>query len=501
MSRPPRRVADGGPDRQGPDRAVIDIGSNTVRLVMYGGSLRAPEPVFNEKVSAKLGRDLAETGLIPEKAAASAMTALRRFGAIVEQLGIPQVDVVATAAIRDATNGPDMLAAIRRIGLDARLLSGDEEARAAAAGVIAAFPDAAGVVADLGGGSLELVTIRDGTDHHGESLPLGTLRLAALRDKGGDAFRRAIDRAFEKSGWANDHADVLYMVGGTWRAFARYAMIVTDHPLHDPHGLRITAAQADKVAKKLMTADPARLREGDGISGTRAAALPDAAALMRAMLARLEPQELVFSSWGLREGLLYQRLGDDQKTQDPLMAGMLQFTAPRGASLAQATVIAGWTAPVVSGGSVQSERLRLAATLLAIASSRLEPNIRTRHMLDWALEKRWLGLEMSDRARIAAALLGACGKPALPAELLQVAPEDQLREAIGWGLATRLCRRLGPGPKGNVADCTLAIDGDRLVLTAGPKGADLVGDSVRGDLDRLAQWLGLTAETRLPTES
>lgn len=500
MNRAPRRVAD-STDRTGPDRAVIDIGSNTVRLVMYGGSLRAPEALFNEKVSAKLGRDLAETGLIPDKAAALALTALRRFAAIVEQLRVPQVDVVATAAIRDATNGPEMLAAIRSIGLDARLLSGDEEARAAASGVIAAFPDAAGVVADLGGGSLELVAISDGQDHHGESLPLGTLRLGALREKGAEAFNRAIARAFDKAGWANDHADVLYMVGGTWRAFARYAMIASDHPLHDPHGLRITAAQADKMAKKLLNADPARLREGDGISGTRAAALPDAAALLRAMLANLEPRELVFSSWGLREGLLYQRLSDTEKRQDPLLAGMTQFTAPRGASLAQAMMIAGWTAPVVKGATAASERLRLAATLLAIAASRVEPNIRTRHMLDWALEKRWLGLEMSDRALIAAALLGSCGKPALPADLLSVAPEAQLREAIGWGLAVRLCRRLGPGPKGKVADCTLSIEGDSIVLTAGPAGADLIGESVRGDLDRLAQWLGLVPDIRLAVAS
>ena len=480
-----------------PDRAVIDIGSNTVRLVVYSGSPRAPDTFLNEKVVAKLGREIGDTGLIPEKAAELALAGLRRFRALVADLGVTQVDVVATAAVRDAKNGGEFLKKVRKLGLDARLLSGDEEARASATGVIAAFPDAHGVVADLGGGSLELVSVENGKDHHGESLPIGTLRLSTLRRKGAASFKRVVHRALDNAGWAAEHPGPLYLVGGTWRAFAKYAMLMTSHPLNDPHGLQLPVEEADRIAKKLVRIDAATLRKMGGISGLRAGALPDAAALLRVMLAELRPSELVFSSWGLREGILYNRLHELARRQDPLLAGISHFTVPRGGSISCAAMIAGWTAPAASGNGASSERIRLAATLLSQAAARLEPNIRLRHALDWALEKRWIGLDMAGRARIAAVLVGVCDKPALPSELLALADESLLHEALGWGLAIRLCRRIGGGSRMSLASSRLTVEDKTLVLEFDSSGAELLGDPVRVDLETLAGWLGMDAEIRV----
>ncbi|MXO59786.1 Ppx/GppA family phosphatase [Altererythrobacter salegens] len=480
-----------------PDRAVVDIGSNTVRLVIYSGPPRAPNSFLNEKVVAKLGRDIGDTGLIPDKSAELALAALRRYNALITDLGVQQVDVVATAAVRDAKNGGEFLERVRKLGLDARLLSGDEEARASATGVIAAFPDAHGVVADLGGGSLELVSVENGQDHHGESLSIGTLRLGALRKKGSASFKRTVHRAFDNAGWAAAHPGPLYMVGGTWRAFAKYAMLTSGHPLSDPHWLQLPVEEADKIAKKLVRTDPETLREMGGITNLRAGALPDAAALLRVMLAELAPTELVFSSWGLREGILYQRLPELARRQDPLLAGMAYFTAPRGASISKAAMIAGWTASVANGDGAKSERLRLAATLLAQAAARLEPNIRMSHALNWALEKRWIGLDMPGRARIAAALVGACDKPALPSELLALADEKDLHEALGWGLAIRLCRRLGGGSRTSLASSSLTVEGKTVVLDLDSTGAELLGEPVETELKNLAGWLGMDAEIRV----
>ena len=480
-----------------PDRAVIDIGSNTVRLVIYSGALRSPDTFLNEKVVAKLGRDLGETGLIPDKAAEIALAALRRYRALIADLGVSQVDVVASAAVREAKNGKKFLQQVRELGLDARKLGGEEEARASATGVIAAFPGAHGVVADLGGGSLELVSVENGADHHGESLPIGTLRLEALRRKGPSSFKRVVHRALANAGWAAAHPGPLYMVGGTWRALAKYAMLRLGHPLSDPHGLAMPVEEADRIAKKLIRADPDHLRGMGGLSSLRAGALPDAAALLRVMLAELKPSELVFSSWGLREGLLYQHLSPLARKQDPLLAGIAHFTAPRGGSISRAAMIAGWTAAAAKGDGASSERLRLAATLLALAAARLEPNIRIRHALDWALHKRWIGLDMSGRARIAAALVGACDKPALPSELLALADERELHEALGWGLAIRLCRRLGGGSRISLTSSKLTVDSGVLVLSLDKTGAELLGDLVRSDLETLAGWLGTNAEIRV----
>ncbi|WP_052208105.1 Ppx/GppA family phosphatase [Croceibacterium mercuriale] len=483
-----------------PDRAVIDIGSNTVRLVVYAGSVRAPEVFLNEKVSARLGQDLSTTGMMPEAGMQAALTMLARAATILADLEIRDVQTVATAAVREARNGPEFMARVTELGLSPRLLTGEEEAQTSAMGVIGAFPRAVGTVADLGGGSLELVHIGEGRSHGGTSLPLGTLRLPALRDGGMEAFRSRVARIVSDAEGGGEATGRLYMVGGTWRAFAAYAMRAADHPLTDPHGYRLATDDADRYARIVEKCTSAELAKMKGISKTRAAVLPDAAAMLRVLLAELKPDSLIFSAWGLREGLLYGDLDAAACQQDPLLSAIGQFTEPRGASPSLAATITGWTADVASGAEVPeagSERLRLAATMLAIAAARLEPNMRLRHALDWALEKRWLAIDPAGRARLAAALHGACGKPVIDADLLRLTTEDRLREAVGWGLAIRLCRRLGAGSHVSLMTSTLRREGGRLVLRVDPARAALAAGPVLGDLRNLAQWMGLEHELRI----
>jgi len=481
------RRLDGDP----PDRAVIDIGSNTVRLVVYAGSGRAPEVIHNERVTPRLGRDLATTGRISERSAEIALAGLRRYRLLLQSLGIKHVQVVATAATRDAENGAEFLERVRAIGFEPRQLSGEEEAVAAAAGVIAAFPDAHGVVADLGGGSLELVSVEDGRCHQGVSLPFGTLRLASLRKKGSRSFKGTVHKSFARVGWAVAHPGPLYLVGGTWRAFARLAMIRTGSPLHDTHGFELAPDAADRICKKLLRPDSSLPRGTGGLAPARLEALPDAAALLRVMLAELQPSGLVFSSWGLREGLLYQQLPPVARRQDPLIVGISRFAAPLGGSPARAAMMAGWTAEAVGADGAYGEKLRLAATILALAAARLEPNLRIRHAVDWALHKRWIGIDTAGRARIAAALTATGGKAGLPSELLSLAREDELYEAIGWGLAMRLCRRIGAGSRFSLAGTSLTRDDGRLLLRFDKSARDLANEGVANDLATLAGWLGL----------
>jgi len=500
ISRSGARRAVAAMDR--PDRAVIDIGSNTVRLVVYSGSSRAPEVFLNEKVSARLGQDLTTTGLMPDKAMDAALTSLARFATILVDLDIEDVQTVATAAVRDAANGAAFLDRVRALGLDPRLLSGEEEAQISALGVIGAFPGARGTVADLGGGSLELVLIGDDTSQGGVSLPLGTLRLPALRGHGGEALRKRVAELIHQAGWDAGNPGPLYMVGGTWRAFAAYALRDAGHPLTDPHGYLMDPAEAERITRKVEKAAPADLAKVKGVSNSRAAGLPDAAAMLRVMLEELKPEGLIFSAWGLREGLLYHRLDDTARRQDPLLSAIAQFTEPRGASVTMATTIAAWTADVTGGGDsahsgLESERLRLAATMLAVAAARLEPNMRLRHALDWAMEKRWLALTPEGRGLLAAALHGACGKPVMPTDLLRLASEPALREAVAWGLAIRLCRRLGAGSQVSLLTSTLRREDGKLVLWVDPARAALATGPVTGDLRNLAAWLGLECDLRV----
>jgi len=184
----------------GDQQAVIDIGSNTVRLVIYGGPARAPVVLFNEKVAARLGKGVAENGKLADKAMNTALSALGRYSALLRAQGVSKVHTIATAATRDAANGPQFLEAIAALGLSPRLLSGEEESLTSAAGVAGAFPEARGVVADLGGGSLELVHVAGLEHEHGSSLPLGTLRLPALREVGPAKFKRNVEKLIGDTG-------------------------------------------------------------------------------------------------------------------------------------------------------------------------------------------------------------------------------------------------------------------------------------------------------------
>lgn len=480
-----------------PDRAVIDIGSNTVRLVVYSGSRRAPAVWLNEKVTARLGRELATTGRLPAKAMDLALSGLARFAAILRDLEVVDVQCVATAAVRDATNGPEFLDRVRTTGLDPRLLSGEEEAYYAAMGVIGAFPGARGMVADLGGGSLELVPVADNQCGAGSSLPLGTLRLPALREKGEAAFRKAVAKELVSTGLGAKAGGPLYLVGGTWRALASFAMHAADYPLSDPHAFHLDNAEAMRLAKVLEAMAPANLSAIDGIPGSRAAGLPDAAAMLQVMLATLEPDGLVISAWGLREGLLFDRLEPAAREQDPLIAAVTHFTAPRGGALREGTMIAGWTSSVVSPLGPGTERLRLAAILLAKAQARLEPNMRLKHSFDWAMDKRWIGIDHRGRALIGAALRGACGKPDPTPDLLRLASPEELHEAAAWGLAFRLCRRIGAGSRASMLTSRLEREDGKLVLWLDKSREQLASDHVSADLKTLAQWLGQVPELRI----
>ena len=473
-----------------PPRAVIDIGSNTVRLVVYGGAQRAPNVLINERVTARLGAELMHSGRIPEPAMEIALAGLRRYRRILTDLNVIDIDVIATAAARLAENGVSFLDRVRECGFKPVLLAGEEEARTSAMGVIGAFPGARGVVADLGGGSLELIEIRGGQCTHGVSLPLGALMLGEMRAQGADKFKRKINRALGKEGWAHAMSEPLYMVGGTWRALAGYAMEEMKHPLTDPHGFELDGAAALKLAKRMRLSKPAKL-DLTRISEMRATMLPDAAALLHILLGKLQPPKLIFSSWGLREGRLFDRLDAAARSQDPLLAGVASFTAPRGGPATLATQIAGWTVDALPGRGQGSERVRLAATMLALASMQVEPNLRVKQAINWALYKRWMDLNDSSRAMIAAALSANCGVTDLPKPLNRLASQEMLEEALCWGLAIRLARRLGAGSARSLRNTALGISGKKLVLYLGESHADLWAEHVQTDLAALAGRIGL----------
>lgn len=478
-------------------RAIIDIGSNTVRLVVYGGSPRAPTVLLNEKVAAQLGRDIARTGKLSPDAIDLAMRGLRRFALLLADLGVDNVETIATAAVREASNGPEFVDALRELGFLPQVITGEEEACLSASGVAGAFPGASGIVADLGGGSLELVAIDEGAPGFAVSLPLGTLRLPDFRDgaPGDVTMRKPLEKALVKGAGQIERncapGRPLYLVGGTWRSMAVYAMQEQGHPLSDPHGFDLDAPQAKKLAKALSRETAESLAARDRISSMRAEKLPDASILLQALLKRFEPSEIIFSSWGLREGVLYDRLQPHQRMQDPLLAGVGVFAAQRGAPPTLAARIAAWTVDAAPAREHGSERLRLAATMLALASMQIEPNIRHPLAVEWALHKRWIAISERERAMLAAAIAANGNHRDLPASVTELASKPALEEAICWGLAIRMARRIGARSRRSFQVSRLRVQSGMLVLRLERSHEALFGIPTEKDISLLADRLGL----------
>lgn len=320
------------------------------------------------------------------------------------------------------------------------------------------------------------------------SLPFGTLRLPMLTGSK-DTLKSAVRSALSESGVGTGDAGLIYMVGGTWRAFAHFAMIEMDYPLTDPHGFILSAKEARRIAKLLIDTKPTKLESVSGISSMRAGYLPDAAALLLVLLKELDPDRLIFSSWGIREGLLYSQLAPVMRAPDPLLSGVHLFAEQRDASVTDAAHVAGWTVELADGKGARNERLRLASAQLAAALQRVEPNLRADHALEWSLGKRWIDCSPRDRAMLCAALYGSLGIAKLPEKLSVLASQDNLEEALNWGFGLRLARRLGAGSQSVLGLSRLRVKKKSLVLYVDESRAALVTEPLMRDLETLAARL------------
>ena len=478
--------------------AIIDIGSNSIRLVVYQGRTRVPATMFNEKVMAGLGRGLANNGRMSDNAMGVAVAGLRRFAALVEAMGISNVRTVATAAVREAKNGQ---AFIDRVADECRLvvdvIDGEAEARGAALGLVSGIPDADGVVGDLGGGSLELIRVAGGEMGNRISLPIGALRLDAVRKRDRRALGPFIAKALDKVDWAAEgRGKPFYMVGGSWRALAQIDIWMTGHPLPIVHQYEMPASTPAKLFRSLAHTDLATLKAVPHLSTSRLPSLPGAAMLLAAVVKKLGASSVIASGFGLREGLLYADLPADQRLLDPLITAARAEGARQGRFAEHGDMLFDWMDPVFADEPAGDRRLRLAACLLSDIAWRAHPDFRPERGVDVALHGNWVAVTAAQRAALACALHhtfgGDTNAPAMTS-LALLAPPALLARARAWGLAMRLGQRLSGGTAAGLAASRLERDGNVLVLRLGEGHADLAGgDAVQRRLKLLGSALALT---------
>ena len=233
---------------------IVDIGSNSVRLVVYDGLKRAPIPIYNEKALCGLGEGVSATNRLRDEAVADAIAALTRFRLMLDHLEVDRVYVLATAAAREAENGPAFIVRAEHIlRTEVEVLSGEREAELAALGVISGMTHPSGIVGDMGGGSTELVRVDERRPSTGVTTALGALR---LRDDAEDDLKvaRALarERLRQHGNLGLKGAEDFYAVGGTWRSLGRLHMFASGHPLHVAHGYVLSAKTMRKYCEEII---------------------------------------------------------------------------------------------------------------------------------------------------------------------------------------------------------------------------------------------------------
>jgi len=473
--------------------AIIDIGSNSVRLVVYSGATRIPSVIFNEKVLAGLGKGVGETGAIDPEAGRRALAALERFHLLVAQMKVVRTRTVATAAVREASNGVAFLDSVEALGFEPRILSGEEEGKRAGQGVLSAIPDADGIVGDLGGGSLELVEVSAGRVGRSASLPLGVLRLDPLVEKG--SLTKKVAKAAAAAGFGGAcEGRPFYLVGGSWRALARLDMALADHPLPITQQYAMTPDRPCQLRDILAKVGKADVPDLPSVSLSRFPTLPNANLLLDALVGALDPDRLVVSSFGIREGLLFDELPREERALDPLIEAAREAGAGLGRFAQHGDLLDAWIAPAFDDDA-RSARLRLAACLLSDIAWAAHPDFRAERGIDMALHGNWVAIDAPGRVMLAQALFcNFGGGRNLPyPDIAALCSPAELRRASAWGFAMRLGQRLSGGVAAGLKRSRLVREGDVLRLEVRADSEALRGEIVERRLKSLAGELGLKA--------
>jgi len=476
--------------------AIIDIGSNSVRLVVYDGPRRIPFTLFNEKVLAGLGVDLGTSGRLGQQAMDRSLRALARFRRLCTDMKVDEIRCVATAAVRDAANGADFAARVAQLGFTVRVLSGEEEGQSSACGVISGMPDADGIMGDLGGGSLELVRISKGKAVRSLSVPLGVLRVREIRARGKTALADKVRTILSDPEWQQGSRDLpFYMVGGSWRALARVDMYAQDYPLPIFHGYEMAPERVPLLQDLLSTIDRAKLKALPSLSGGRIPTLPDAAAVLREIVSNLKSSRLVVSAYGLREGLLFQDLPHKIAVQDPLLIAARVEGDAQGRFAGHGDLIDEWIAPLFGDDPAPLRRIRHAACLLADVGWRANPDFRAERGLETGIHGNWVGITPAERAMLGQALYTSLGGGDTAASsgiasLRRLTTPNALDRAVQWGLAIRLVQRLSGGVASALECASIAIEDDMIVLHLPNDHMSLMGEAAERRLKQLGLAMG-----------
>ncbi|MFN3525433.1 MAG: Ppx/GppA family phosphatase [Paracoccus sp. (in: a-proteobacteria)] len=471
---------------------VVDVGSNSIRLVVFDGAARSPAYFYNEKIMAGLGQDMARTGKLNPAGIERGFAALRRFAALARSMNIEPLTCVATAAVREAEDGPAFQTRVEReTGLRLHVIDGAEEARLSAQGVLLGWPEARGLVCDIGGNSMELAEVGEGKVGRRATSQLGPFRLQQVPEADLPAHIDAILGDLATT-MGTDHKR-LYLVGGSWRAIARLDMERRGYPMTVLHEYRMTPEDAAETVEWIARNDLAVLRAKTGISASRIELVPLASKVLSQMIGVFRPAELAVSSYGIREGLLYEHMSATLRKRDPLIEAA-RFTEKQMARLPGfGKKLYQFLLPLFPDMPTERDRLVRAACLLHDTAWRAHPDYRAEACFDNVTRANMAALSHPERVFLGVALLhryknSRAKSPMAP--LFTLLDEAELRDAEILGKAMRF------GAMFAIDDLS---DAGRLVYTPGKRlelkltsiGRDLLGEVARSRFKSLGESLGV----------
>lgn len=492
--------------------AVVDIGSNSVRLVVYDGLKRIPIPLFNEKVLCGLAKGMGKTGKLNHEGALLAEKSIGRFAVISKSMKVNSIHALATSAVRDATDGKDFIDLIeKKHGIKIKIVSGEDEAKFSTLGVLASISDPDGIVGDLGGGSLEIsyADIKSNEKFVAEgfqSFPIGPLRLKSQVEGNRAKASEIIDSFIKEAAIIKKHQGKnFYAVGGGFRALGKLHIERKNYPLKVLHNYSVATNDFKETVEMIAKMPPSKIKAMHKIPENRIDTIAFTSLVAERIIANLKPKNFIFSVQGLREGYLFDKLSDQIKTYDPLISGACDFVnhiAPEnnnnewnrfGWELFE------WMSPVFSGESKNIEKLRLAACILSRISWYEHTEYRAEMAFRLILDSSISGISHQERVFLAVCLYHRYKTNAdgdVTAKILKLVTRQQAFTARIVGLAMRLGIILSGGALDLLSKTSLKKEGDYLVLSTDKTLESLIAENVEKRLEKLAESLGLDYKIR-----
>jgi len=475
---------------------VVDVGSNSVRMVVFDGAARSPAYFYNEKVMAGLGQGLVETGMLNPRGRERALVALKRFALLAEGMGIAPMTVVATAAVREARDGPAFQdQVLRETGLKIWVIDGDEEARLSAQGVLLGWPEAKGIVCDIGGNSMELARIGGGKVGKRATSPLGPFRLQQVAARNRKAH---IDKILEElRGQLRSEGERIYLVGGSWRVIARLDMERRNYPLTVLHEYRMTPKNLLDTLDWIGNSDLALLRARTGTGAERMELVPLACEVLREVVRIFKPSEIDVSSYGIREGLLYEQMPDRLRARDPLIEAARATEASLSRIPGFGKKLFAFLEPLFIGATKERLRLIKAACLLHDTTWRAHPDYRAEACFDNATRANLGGLDHPGRVFLGLSLLhryknSRAGSRMEP--LFRLLSEDEVQDAEVLGKAMRFGAMFSIDQPESAGSLNWNPRKKVLELQLTARGQGLMGEVAEARFNALAQSLKATAK-------